>query len=777
MLLRQVKWELGSSRFQRMNAVGRLGSYISRSVHTVSGPFHPFGGAVDIVVVEQKDGSFKSSPWYVRFGKFQGVLKAREKVVSINVNGVEAGFHMYLDNKGEAYFLREVDVDGGETPFSPSSSGEDTDGQSSRRMPIKSKSCNYDAYESDSVTQIGISNGKVISRTTSRRSRILGFVFGRKPMKQGRFPEQDSDDGVGRTESLERAEIAADLLEVKWSTNLASPRCRKVAGSNLSSQDLLDGNASKNSRITDKENNVDSLINNHMLDNFDNCVLAEKIVSAKNEKDYTHLSPTRSERCVEESGIEMSCLVPEYLIETHIVEDDGKSNMKKLRKTRSLSVDDVYKSVNSTDILPKVASAEFQNENSVKLEICPRDKSPVDPFFNEKVEGTPDSSFSVGDNVDEIIPSFLSSETSTSSKFGLDAEQANRTILIPKGTCEQSFVATRQTTGIAFELNSEPETVLNEKKPSRIEEVLEKRDYFIFSDNEKSLENPEISSDSMEKDVMGETYSQTVAFQALHGAVVDEPRSTFTVSSFSNSAPQPLVETNTSQENKTSEFETPLEPDDDPQVSKIYHVEPNFLLTEVSEEERLLFGDLDDLRGFDPSSVEEPIAHTRNSSTDRSEDVPDDTRDLRSNLKTIASEVNIPATNVSQSEEVHRTAISLPNIWTHDSGLHVHGIDQSLGCTLESDSNPLQTSLKNDVFVNINGEADNNHQLPKSPEVTDDAKSLAELKNGANPVVGMYYLLPSYAIDICAVANFFFFCFLFFMAFGGIFSKILLNVG
>ena len=89
--------------------VGRLGSYIFRGVYTVSAPFHPFGGAVDIIVVEQPDGSFKSSPWYVRFGKFQGVLRIREKVVSISVNGIEGNFHMFLDHKGETYFLREVD--------------------------------------------------------------------------------------------------------------------------------------------------------------------------------------------------------------------------------------------------------------------------------------------------------------------------------------------------------------------------------------------------------------------------------------------------------------------------------------------------------------------------------------------------------------------------------------------------------------------------------------------------------------------------------------------
>jgi phosphatidate phosphatase PAH1 len=41
--------------------------------------------AVDIVLVQQQDGSFKSSTWYVRFGKFQGVLKSKEKIVQINV--------------------------------------------------------------------------------------------------------------------------------------------------------------------------------------------------------------------------------------------------------------------------------------------------------------------------------------------------------------------------------------------------------------------------------------------------------------------------------------------------------------------------------------------------------------------------------------------------------------------------------------------------------------------------------------------------------------------
>ncbi|CAN5957255.1 unnamed protein product [Sphagnum jensenii] len=105
-----------------------VGRYISQGVYTVAGPFHPFGGAVDIIVVEQEDGTFKSTPWYVKFGKFQGVLKRREKVVDVAVNGSDVNFHMYLDATGEAYFLKDADSDTEVSILSPpsvASSGDD----------------------------------------------------------------------------------------------------------------------------------------------------------------------------------------------------------------------------------------------------------------------------------------------------------------------------------------------------------------------------------------------------------------------------------------------------------------------------------------------------------------------------------------------------------------------------------------------------------------------------------------------------------------------------
>ena len=95
-----------------MNVVGRVGNLISQGVLAIAVPFHPFGGAIDVIVVQQRDETFRSTPWHIQFGKFQGVLKGAEKV-RITVNGVEAGFHMYLDSSGEAYFVREVDTSEG----------------------------------------------------------------------------------------------------------------------------------------------------------------------------------------------------------------------------------------------------------------------------------------------------------------------------------------------------------------------------------------------------------------------------------------------------------------------------------------------------------------------------------------------------------------------------------------------------------------------------------------------------------------------------------------
>lgn len=77
-------------------------------------------GAIDVVVVEQPDGTYTCSPFHVRFGKL-GVLRAREKIVDIEINGEPLDIHMKLGESGEAFFVEEVFLgeDGDEEEIPP----------------------------------------------------------------------------------------------------------------------------------------------------------------------------------------------------------------------------------------------------------------------------------------------------------------------------------------------------------------------------------------------------------------------------------------------------------------------------------------------------------------------------------------------------------------------------------------------------------------------------------------------------------------------------------
>lgn len=83
-------------------------------------------GAIDVVVVRQEDGSYIGSPFHVRFGKL-GVLRSREKIVDIEINGEPVSLQMKLGDAGEAFFVEEVDNDPSEFGTSPVPSPETLD--------------------------------------------------------------------------------------------------------------------------------------------------------------------------------------------------------------------------------------------------------------------------------------------------------------------------------------------------------------------------------------------------------------------------------------------------------------------------------------------------------------------------------------------------------------------------------------------------------------------------------------------------------------------------
>ncbi|XP_028996097.1 phosphatidate phosphatase LPIN1 isoform X2 [Betta splendens] len=95
-----------------MNYVGQLAGQVFVQVKELYRGLNPatLSGCIDVIVVRQPDGSLQCSPFHVRFGKM-GVLRSREKVVDMEVNGEPVDLHMKLGDNGEAFFVQETEND------------------------------------------------------------------------------------------------------------------------------------------------------------------------------------------------------------------------------------------------------------------------------------------------------------------------------------------------------------------------------------------------------------------------------------------------------------------------------------------------------------------------------------------------------------------------------------------------------------------------------------------------------------------------------------------
>uniref|UniRef100_A0A8C1X4Z1 phosphatidate phosphatase n=1 Tax=Cyprinus carpio TaxID=7962 RepID=A0A8C1X4Z1_CYPCA len=95
-----------------MNYVGQLAGQVFVQVKELYRGLNPatLSGCIDVIVVRQPDGALICSPFHVRFGKM-GVLRSREKVVDIEINGEPVDLHMKLGENGEAFFVKETEGD------------------------------------------------------------------------------------------------------------------------------------------------------------------------------------------------------------------------------------------------------------------------------------------------------------------------------------------------------------------------------------------------------------------------------------------------------------------------------------------------------------------------------------------------------------------------------------------------------------------------------------------------------------------------------------------
>ncbi|XP_061588539.1 phosphatidate phosphatase LPIN2 isoform X2 [Cololabis saira] len=92
-----------------MNYVGQLAGQVLVTVKELYKGINQatLSGCIDVVVVRQRDGTYQCSPFHVRFGKL-GVLRSKEKVIDIEVNGEAVELHMKLGDNGEAFFVQEA---------------------------------------------------------------------------------------------------------------------------------------------------------------------------------------------------------------------------------------------------------------------------------------------------------------------------------------------------------------------------------------------------------------------------------------------------------------------------------------------------------------------------------------------------------------------------------------------------------------------------------------------------------------------------------------------
>ncbi|XP_010336237.1 phosphatidate phosphatase LPIN1 isoform X9 [Saimiri boliviensis] len=161
---------------QTMNYVGQLAGQVFVTVKELYKGLNPatLSGCIDIIVIRQPNGNLQCSPFHVRFGKM-GVLRSREKVVDIEINGESVDLHMKLGDNGEAFFVQETDNDQEVIPMHLATSPILSEGAS--RMECQLKRCAVDrmrGLDPSTPAQVmapseTLSSGSVVKKRRKRR--------------------------------------------------------------------------------------------------------------------------------------------------------------------------------------------------------------------------------------------------------------------------------------------------------------------------------------------------------------------------------------------------------------------------------------------------------------------------------------------------------------------------------------------------------------------------------------------------------------------------------
>ncbi|XP_007456967.1 PREDICTED: phosphatidate phosphatase LPIN1 isoform X2 [Lipotes vexillifer] len=162
-----------------MNYVGQLAGQVFVTVKELYKGLNPatLSGCIDIIVVRQPNGSLQCSPFHVRFGKM-GVLRSREKVVDIEINGEAVDLHMKLGDNGEAFFVQETDTDQEVIPVHLATSPILSEGASRMESQLKRSSVDWmRSLDPNSSAQVlppseTPSSGSLVKKRRKRRRKL-----------------------------------------------------------------------------------------------------------------------------------------------------------------------------------------------------------------------------------------------------------------------------------------------------------------------------------------------------------------------------------------------------------------------------------------------------------------------------------------------------------------------------------------------------------------------------------------------------------------------------
>ncbi|KAM4771208.1 phosphatidate phosphatase LPIN1 [Rhinophrynus dorsalis] len=183
-----------------MNYVGQLAGQVFVTVKELYRGLNPatLSGCIDIIVVRQPNGNLQCSPFHVRFGKM-GVLRSREKVVDIEINGECVDLHMKLGDNGEAFFVEETEGSEGSIPSHLATSPILFDGGALMEAQLKRNSMDW----SRNIDVSGSSQAPVSTHSAQASTETVTVGSGKKRRKRRRKSKLDNIKREGNGDTTE----------------------------------------------------------------------------------------------------------------------------------------------------------------------------------------------------------------------------------------------------------------------------------------------------------------------------------------------------------------------------------------------------------------------------------------------------------------------------------------------------------------------------------------------------------------------------------------------